>query len=72
MQGLGYVLVGVIIFFTIILLTIVLGAVGRREGVRRKAETGVDIATGRDRDVTVNPRANDPWVRSPDDRLPLT
>jgi hypothetical protein len=69
---LGFLLVGVIIFFTIVLLTIVLGAVGRREGVRRQIETGVDIATGRDRDVTVNPRPNDPWVRGPDDRLPVS
>ncbi len=69
---LGFLLAGIIIFFTIILLTLVLGAFGRREGVRRQVETGVDIATGRDRDVTVHPRANDPWVRSPDDRLPLT
>jgi uncharacterized protein (DUF58 family) len=70
MSSLAFVLFGVLIFFAIILLTLVLGAVSRRAAVNRFRETAEDIAKGQHHDVTVTPRPNDPWIRSPDDRLP--
>ncbi len=59
------VIFGMLFFFGVVLLTLILGYVGNRADVEARRRTQRDVLTGHDRDVTVRPDANDRYLNTP-------